>query len=267
MNTTRLKIIKQTDSSSGGGGSSSSGNGTPTSNAVDDPEGLPAPSNSGDSEFVALINPATLTFGASINYNGPSPNASPAGAGASSSASPAQPIGQAHPHLIYQSTDPETLSFKLVFDGTGALGAATNQPGFVTQQINQLKKITYYYQGEAHEPNKVLIAWGNFTFYAKLRSMSINYKLFNPEGDPVRAEVDLQFSGSTNPEEAQRLMNQSSPDLSHVRVIKAGDTLPLMCKRIYGNSKMYLEVARINGLVNFRNLKPGTEILFPPIKK
>jgi nucleoid-associated protein YgaU len=61
--------------------------------------------------------------------------------------------------------------------------------------------------------------------------------------------------------------NRSSPDLTHYRIVKAGDNLPLMTQRIYGDPKYYLEVARVNKLVNFRNLKPGQAIYFPPIEK
>jgi nucleoid-associated protein YgaU len=52
-----------------------------------------------------------------------------------------------------------------------------------------------------------------------------------------------------------------------VRKIKFGDTLPLMCYRIYGDPKYYLQVAEANGLDNFRRLKPGTDIFFPPLEK
>ncbi len=40
-----------------------------------------------------------------------------------------------------------------------------------------------------------------------------------------------------------------------------------MCYRIYGDPKYYLEVAKVNGLGNFRFLKPGTDLIFPPIEK
>jgi len=36
---------------------------------------------------------------------------------------------------------------------------------------------------------------------------------------------------------------------------------------INGDDKYYLEVARINNITSFRQLKPGTEIFFPPIAK
>ena len=40
-----------------------------------------------------------------------------------------------------------------------------------------------------------------------------------------------------------------------------------MSKKIYGDSKYYLEVARVNQLTNFRKLTPGQELLFPPLEK
>jgi nucleoid-associated protein YgaU len=61
--------------------------------------------------------------------------------------------------------------------------------------------------------------------------------------------------------------NVQSPDLTHVRVVEEGDTLPLMAKRIYGDSKYYLEVARVNRITSFRKLKTGQRIFFPPIQK
>jgi nucleoid-associated protein YgaU len=40
-----------------------------------------------------------------------------------------------------------------------------------------------------------------------------------------------------------------------------------MAHRIYGDPAPYLEVARSNGLINFRRLRDGQELVFPPIEK
>ena len=58
---------------------------------------------------------------------------------------------------------------------------------------------------------------------------------------------------------------KSSPDLSHVRVVVAGDTLPLLCNDIYGSPQHYLKVAADNGLDDFRQLIPGQRIVFAPL--
>ena len=49
--------------------------------------------------------------------------------------------------------------------------------------------------------------------------------------------------------------------------VKKGDTLPLMCFKIYGDSKYYVQVAAVNRLSDFRNLQVGNEIFFPPFDK
>jgi nucleoid-associated protein YgaU len=89
--------------------------------------------------------------------------------------------------------------------------------------------------------------------------------LFNPDGQPIRAVAKVKFKRSMEEKKRAAKENRKSPDLTHLRKVKAGDTLPLMCYRIYGDPKYYLKVAEINGLGNFRFLKPGTALLFPPI--
>ena len=58
-----------------------------------------------------------------------------------------------------------------------------------------------------------------------------------------------------------------SPDLTHFRVVKAGDTLPLMAQQHYGAPGFVGLVVAANNLKNFRTLKVGQELYFPPINK
>jgi nucleoid-associated protein YgaU len=66
-------------------------------------------------------------------------------------------------------------------------------------------------------------------------------------------------------EEALRAQ-RSSPDMTHTVRVKAGDTLPLLCQRIYRDASKYLEIARLNDLDGFRALAPGSELQFPPMR-
>ena len=97
--------------------------------------------------------------------------------------------------------------------------------------------------------------------------MDITYKLFKPDGTPIRATIHATFKGFIEDSLRVARENNNSPDLTHIRMVNEGDTLPLMTFRIYGNSKYYLEVAKANKLVNFRKLVPGQQIFFPPIEK
>ena len=63
------------------------------------------------------------------------------------------------------------------------------------------------------------------------------------------------------------LAQDQSPDLTHVRLIKEGQDLPSLCNEVYGDPQLYVEVARANRLDNFRSLKPGTKVFFPPLQK
>ena len=47
--------------------------------------------------------------------------------------------------------------------------------------------------------------------------------------------------------------------------VKAGDTLPILCHRIYKESAYYPAIARINNIRHFRDLKPGQRLYFPPL--
>jgi nucleoid-associated protein YgaU len=53
--------------------------------------------------------------------------------------------------------------------------------------------------------------------------------------------------------------------VSHSRVVRRCDTLPLLTAEVYGTSVHYLRVARANGLSHFRDLVPGQTLLFPPL--
>jgi nucleoid-associated protein YgaU len=57
----------------------------------------------------------------------------------------------------------------------------------------------------------------------------------------------------------------SSPDLTHRVTVAQGDILPLMTYEVYDDQNYYLQVAKVNKLKNFRKLKAGTTLVFPPI--
>jgi len=167
----------------------------------------------------------------------------------------------------YIFTNPEKLSFDFLLDRTGALGNLSTGPGGVTPDIVHFKDLTLHYDGEIHRPRYLLLIWGTLLYKCQLKSLDIEYKMFSPQGLPLRAILKTTFKKFTEEVEGNARENRSSPDLTHVRTVEQGDTLPLMTHRIYGDAKYYLEVARINGITNFRNLAPGLEISFPPLEK
>ncbi len=162
-------------------------------------------------------------------------------------------------------TSPEQFDFELLMDSTGIVDG--NPRESVEEEVNELRDLLIKYEGETHEPKHCIIIWGGHLFKGRCTGLNINYKLFNPNGTPIRAICKISFKGSVEDRERVAEERKSSPDLTHFREVKAGDTLPLLCYAIYGSSTHYLQVALANKLSNFRSLKPGTEIFFPPIEK
>ena len=96
--------------------------------------------------------------------------------------------------------------------------------------------------------------------------MSVQYTLFKPSGEPLRAKLTLSFVQYVSQKEESARADRKSPDLTRVVEVKAGDTLPLLCYRIYKDSSYYTQVARVNKLISFRGLKPGSRLVFPPLR-
>jgi len=97
--------------------------------------------------------------------------------------------------------------------------------------------------------------------------MTINFKLFRPDGTPLRAVAKAKFTSTVENELRVRQEKKKSPDITHTRIAKTGDTLPMMAYQVYEDPSYYLQVAKANKLYNFRRLEPGTKIFFPPIEK
>lgn len=157
---------------------------------------------------------------------------------------------------------PQEYSFEFVFDGTGASGEKKD----VSTEIDKFFTITGKVDGETHRPLYLKISWGSLISKCILKSADITYNLFEPDGYPLRAKVNAVFAENIDDVLRTAKENKSSPDLSHYREIREGENLPLLCYEIYGDSKYYADVAKANGLTDFRNLKPGEIIQFPPIK-
>ena len=161
---------------------------------------------------------------------------------------------------------PEKLSFSFTVDTTGVIeGTKDTDQAYV--KIKELEDLLYAYNEEGHRPSYIVIAYGELIFKGQLASMKVDYTLFNNEGIPLRANVNLSFSGFRGSEEDKKKFSKLSPDISRLIIIKENDTLANLCYLIYGNSRLAPQVARFNNLNGFRDIPVGTELLFPPLKK
>ncbi len=205
-----------------------------------------APDYSGEpaSEFTAYVNPNEITLSYEMEYDS------------------AQGAGTTNSRMSFKKMKPGDMSLTFFIDGTGAGGNAID----VQQKVEEFQTVTGY-NGRIHRPNYLKVAWG--TLQVKrcvLKNASIAYKLFKPDGIPLRAVVTANFTDNADDQTRVAMAQDESADLTHVRLVKAGDTLPALCYRVYGDPGYYLEVARANRIDHFRKLIPGTRIFFPPLE-
>lgn len=174
-----------------------------------------------------------------------------------------QGIGTSNASIKYKKSAPQGLNFELLFDGTGVISPSRTD---VMKEIDDFKKIVYQYNGEIHKPNYIKLVWGKgMNFKCQLTSLSLNYTLFKVDGTPLRAKAQVSFKEYQSPTQVAANADDQSPDMTHEWIVKAGDTLPALTTRVYGDSRYYLQVAAYNSLDNFRYLKPGTTLYFPPL--
>lgn len=184
---------------------------------------------------------------------------------------------------VFDASDPVELQFEFLFDGTGvvpkpstlgdiplvgaiASALSPDKPFVVMDEINKFDTLVNY-DGKPHRPRKLLLVWGSLVFPCVLTSLEYRFTLFNEDGTPLRAVAKCSFCESLPEAEAVRRNNPTSPDLTHMRDVRDGDTLPLLANDIYGSPSFYLEVARVNKLVNFRRLRSASRLSFPPLDK
>ena len=162
----------------------------------------------------------------------------------------------------FNRIEPRTFSFEFLVDGTGASGEKREVLADII-----LFRATCGFIGITHRPTYLIIQWGTFLARCVLTSLTIDYTLFRPDGTPLRATLKASFTEYTTPALEQLQNFLSSPDVTHVRTITATDRLDLVSYNIYKDSKYYMELARVNSLNNFRKLKIGDKLVFPPLAK
>ena len=195
--------------------------------------------------FESYVNPNEITVAYEMEYDS------------------AQGAGTTGSRMEFKKVKPGDMSLAFFLDGTGANGVKID----VQTQVEKFQSVTGY-NGDIHRPNYLKIAWGTIQIKrCVLKSASIAYKLFKADGTPLRATISASFVDAVEDQTRVALAQDSSPDLTHVRVLRAGETLAGLCQQIYGDPGLYLKVARANQLDSVRQLPAGTRVRFPPLQK
>ena len=139
--------------------------------------------------------------------------------------------------------------------------------GTLVESINRFYKVCAGLNSKTHQANFVKILWKDLVFQGRLKDFTVKFTQFSFTGEPVRAELSCTFFEHRSDTERVAFEGKESPDLIHAHVVKKGDTLESLSQKYYGDPGYYIDVAKVNNLNNFRDLKPGVELFFPPLTK
>ena len=199
--------------------------------------------------FVANMNPETYTYRYKIEF------------------CETQAPGTSGVALKFNKMPPQEFNFDFLFDGTGVILSPLSPPLPVADQLDIFRQGILEYKGDIHRPYYLKIHWGTLLFKGVLTSMDIEFRLFSPDGSPVRAVAKCVFKGTVEENLRVAQENAMSPDITHQRTVTSSDRLPLLTRDIYKDQQYYIDVAGVNRLDGFRKIKNGLHLFFPPLQK
>lgn len=192
--------------------------------------------------FAAMLNPESISQEYIVEYD------------------EEQAIGSPDTNIKYRKTPPASIKFDLILDGTGV---ANPKKTDVEAELELLKSVVYNYNGSSHQPNYAKVEFAKSNAYTcRMESMSVNITRFRADGSYLRAKVSLSFKQVALESKSK---GAQSPDMTHLITVTAGDTLPGLTHHLYENDHHLLKIAAFNKLNSLLYLKPGTELIFPPL--
>jgi nucleoid-associated protein YgaU len=116
---------------------------------------------------------------------------------------------------------------------------------------------------DLHAPPPVVFAWGQLTFTCVLTKVSQRYVLFRADGTPLRARLTVTLSEYRNVELESKEIKRQTVDYSKVRVVVAGDSLPVIAFTEYADATAWRPIALRNGITDPRRLTVGATLSIP----
>ena len=169
------------------------------------------------------------------------------------------------PPLTYGGGASRTLTLELFYDVTEPIDGTR-----IDDVRKETNKVVTLARKDRHlgRPPVVAIEWGaapltgpDFPFIGVVSTLTQNFTLFNANGTPVRANLNVTFTEFADPEIDQRKLD---PEFT-TRVVKRGDTLSSIAAELYGDPALWRAIALANRLDDPRHLEIGRHLAIPKI--
>lgn len=131
--------------------------------------------------------------------------------------------------------------------------------------VNKLRNLLRL-NSELHAPPIVAFSWDTQVFKGVLESLNIAYVLFSPDGVPLRARLSIALKEYRPAAIQYKETPTLSPDFDKSFVVRRGDTLSGIAAQVYRDPSRWREIARANGIVDPRRLRPGDTLRLPRLR-
>jgi nucleoid-associated protein YgaU len=112
-------------------------------------------------------------------------------------------------------------------------------------------------------PPTVTFEYGWFSFVAVVKNLSVQYTLFQPDGEPIRADVKLALMQY----ELERPKGQNPTTHGDgglgAHVVRDGDSLASIAHQVYGDPTQWRAIAVANGIDDPLRLRSGRMLSVP----
>jgi hypothetical protein len=183
------------------------------------------------------------------------------------------------PITQFVNGETEKLTMELFFDTTLEGGTGADAVS-VTTKVDPFYRLVKV-DGDMHAPPIVRITWGEqfpgmttdqndqpmAAFDCVVERADRTFTLFNSDGVPLRCTVALTLREYRTLEEQLTALNLRSADHTRVYVVREGDTLPQIAYNTYQDPARWRTIAEHNDIRNPRQLKPGTVLHLPPVRR
>jgi hypothetical protein len=182
--------------------------------------------------------------------------------------------GNSLPPAQFAGGNPRELTLSLLLD-VSLLGDQASVKDVTDKLFKMMEVPAGQSSGSAGAvPPFVTFQWGSIVpFKAVCTSLTVAYKLFRPNGLPVRADVKMtlkqaETASTASSNGANRGTNPTTrANAGHgVHMVKDGDSLPSIAYRTYGDATLWRAIADANAIENPMHLRRGTPLSLPRLE-
>ena len=166
--------------------------------------------------------------------------------------------------LTFDTYDTPVNGVRPVQSGVGVTDMKAHKPtdvSLLTRKVADLINI----DGRLHRPPTVTFAWGAIHFKGVVTDVKQTFTMFQPDGMPVRARMELTFKSITDAADKKRESPFESPDRTKYRTVHQGEYLWNFAVQEYGDAELWRVITRENGLMDPLDISPGQVIKLPAL--